>query len=55
VVLQTCSDSVSWKGSLKHDGDMDHYELRPGTTTASALTCHIRHQLTAYASSSGTA
>jgi hypothetical protein len=29
VVLQTCSDSVSWKGFLKHDGDVDHYELRP--------------------------
>ena len=37
VVLQRCSDALSWKGFLKHDGDLDYYELRPRHASGKCL------------------
>ncbi|MFC0105508.1 RICIN domain-containing protein [Kibdelosporangium aridum] len=37
LVLQECSNSVTWKGFLKHDDDPDYYELRPRHTTGKCV------------------
>ncbi|MGM1059027.1 RICIN domain-containing protein [Saccharothrix sp. Mg75] len=37
VVLEQCSNATSWKGTLVHDGDIDHYELRPRSAEGKCL------------------